>query len=620
MWNVSQNRMVSSLRRWGALVLFMLPVGLNAADIRITATVDRTRIGLNEQFQLTVEISGRDAMKVGEPKLPDLDTFAAYSGSSSSQSFQFINGRMQVSKSYTYYFIAARIGQFEIPAVEVEYEGKVFRSDPITIEIVKPASSPSPAPRTRRSQPPPRTNSMDSIQDNLFLKAEVNKRTVYQNEPIVVNYKIYTRVQVTDYRFANQPNYGSFWAEEFPIPTQPPIHEEIVNGRKFSVATVKKVALFPTSTGKKTIPPLNIEANVRVRERRRSRDFFDAFFDDPFFGRIITYSMSTDPLVVDVLPLPKEGRPADFSGAVGRYRLDVSVDRRQAKTNEAVTLKFTISGTGNIRIISPPNIQFPDEFEVYDPKISEKVERANDRIQGRKSFEYVMIPRRPGTFRITNLRYSYFDPEAKAYKVLSHAPIVLDIAPGDQPAAFSRSGLSREEVKLLSQDIRYIARNADGFQPLDRKFYHLPAFWAGLILPALVLVGGFVYRTHQDRLSSNVAYARNRRAQKLAQKQLREARKAMDEQDSAKFYAETSRALTSFVGNKLNLEESAMVSEEMIEQMRRKGVDQELLQTYQELLAECDFRRFGAAGASEETMKDAYARAKKLIAQLEKVL
>ncbi len=598
----------------------MLAAALPAQDITVTATVDRTRIGLNQQFQLTVEISGSGAMSASEPNLPNLEHFAAFSGSSTSQNFQFINGRMQVSKSYTYYFIAAKVGTFEIGPVTVSYKGKTYRSAPIRIEIVQSAAPPT-RPRSyaapRRPQPSTGTS---SLADNLFLRAEVSKTRVYLNEPIIINYKIYTNVQVTDYRFTNQPNYGNFWAEEFPVPNQPRVYQEQFNGRLFSVASIKKVALFPTSIGKKVIPPLSIEANVRVRERRRSRDFFDAFFDDPFFGRIISYPMSTDSITVEVLPLPQEGRPRDFNGAVGQYEMDVIVDRKRAKTNEAITLKLTLSGTGNIRTLAAPKIRFPDEFEVYDPKISENVTRANDAIRGYKTFEYVLIPRRPGTYTIQNLNFSYFDPEAEKYVTLRHPAIRLTIDRGDEPVAFSRSGLSKEEVRLLSQDIRYIAKTADRFVDLNRQFYHLPAFWMMLIAPALLLLAGVVYRRHQDRLASNVAYARSRKAQKIAQKLLHEARKAMNAGDMAKFYAETAKALTTFVGNKLNLEESALVSDELMEHMQRRGVANEIVEQYRALLADCDFHRFARPDAPDEAMRKTYEQAKTILARLEKAL
>ncbi len=600
----------------------MLAAALQAQDITVTATVDRTRIGLNQQFQLTVEISGPGAMNASEPQLPNIENFAAFSGSSTSQNFQFINGRMQVSKSYTYYFIAAKVGTFEIGPVTVSYKGKTYRSAPIRIEIVKSAAPPTPTrPRSYATprRPQPSTGS-SSLADNLFLRAEVSKTRVYLNEPIIINYKIYTNVQVTDYRFTNQPNYGNFWAEEFPVPNQPRVYQEPFNGRMFSVASIKKVALFPTSIGKKVIPPLSIEANVRVRERRRSRDFFDAFFDDPFFGRIISYPMSTDSITVEVLPLPQEGRPRDFNGAVGQYEMDVIVDRKRAKTNEAITLKLTLSGTGNIRTLAAPKIRFPDEFEVYDPKISENVTRANDAIRGYKTFEYVLIPRRPGSYTIQNLNFSYFDPEAEKYITLRHPAIRLTIDRGDEPVAFSRSGLSKEEVRLLSQDIRYIAKTADRFVDLNRQFYHLPAFWTMLIAPALLLLVGFVYRRHQDRLASNVAYARSRKAQKIAQKLLHEARKAMNAGDVAKFYAETAKALTTFVGNKLNLEESALVSDELIEHMQRRGVAGDIVEEYRALLADCDFHRFARPDAPDEAMRKTYEQAKTILARLEKAL
>jgi len=300
--------------------------------------------------------------------------------------------------------------------------------------------------------------------------------------------------------------------------------------------------------------------------------------------------------------------------------MDVVVDRRRARTNEAVTLKVTLSGEGNIRVLSAPPIRFPDGFEVYDPKVSEKVERANDTIRGYKTFEYVLIPRRAGRFTIRNLRFSYFDPVTAKYVTKRHPDIELRIERGKELPSFSRSGLSKEDVRLLSQDIRYIAKTADRFVDLRRKVYHRPGFWILLVAPLLFVFSGMYYRSYRERLASNVAYARSRRAQKLAQKQLREARRAMAAGDVSRFYAETARAITSFVGDKMNLEAAGLTSEELAAALRKRGVEEPLVEAFEKLLADCDFHRFARPEAPEEAMKKAYDVARALLTRLEKAL
>ena len=602
-----------------AAALWLLLAGMAmAADIKVNASLNRAKIALNEQFELSVEVTGGDARQADDPEVPDLSTFAAYSGNSMSQNFQFINGKMQYSKTYTYYFVALQVGSFEVPPVIVEFKGQNFQSKPLKIEIFKSKAQPQPKTpgnisRTRPARP------SENISENLFLKAVFNRTRVYQNEAIIVSYKLYTMLTVTNFRLVSQPNFGNFWAEEIPIARQVPTSEEYVNGKRFVVATIRKIALFPTGAGPKVIPAMRVEVDVRTRKRRKSRDIFDAFFDDPF-GRVATYSLSTKERTIQVLPLPAEGRPRDFSGAVGQFSIKATTDRTRTKSNEAITLKVTLQGTGNIKTLSPPRIEFPREFEVYDPKVTEHVNRNSTTITGSKTFEYVLIPREPGNYVLDNIRYTYFNPRQGAYRITRSPVIHLAVSKSDKIASATGSGLSREEVRLLGKDIRYIAKSADTFVAVGKEFYHLPALWAMLISPLFVLVGAMLYRNHRDRLSSNQAYARSRKAQKFAQKQLQAAKQAMDRDDVAGFYAETSKALTAYVGNKLNLAESTMVREDLARVLGKRGAPKGLVEHYYNLLAECDYRRFAVPDAPGDAMAKAYVRAKNLLTSLEKVL
>ena len=318
-----------------------------AADIEIKTSVDRTRVGLNQNFTLTVDVSGDKADNTGNPQMPDINDFAAYMGSSgTSQNIQIINGRMNVSKSHSFTYRAIALGKFTIPAATVKYDGKEYRSKPIQIEVVK-ATTQQPQQQQRRS--PFSANQQPATQvdkNNLYLKVAVSKRQVYVNEPLIVSFKIYTRVSVTQYGVTKLPNTAGFWVEEFDIGKQPQTTEKILNNQKYMVAEIKRMALFPTDAGKKKIGAMEIECNVRVQTKRRS--IFDSFFDDPFFGRSVRKLVTSKPITINVLPLPSEGKPANYSGLVGNYNITSSIDKKHVKTNEAISLKIEISGTGNI--------------------------------------------------------------------------------------------------------------------------------------------------------------------------------------------------------------------------------------------------------------------------------
>ncbi|MCU0644238.1 MAG: BatD family protein, partial [bacterium] len=313
---------------------------LFGSDIKITATVDRTTIGINQTFTLEVELSGEGANKAGDPKLPDISDFATFMGNSgTSTNMQIINGKMSLSTTYSFTFMATKVGKFTISPVIINFNGQEYSSTPISIEVAQ-STTPPPQSRQRDARTPADQPSLQNLEDNLFLHVSVNKRRVYVNEPIILAYKIYTRVTVTQYGIGKLPNTAGFWAEEFPLGNQPKTYEEILNGKKYMVAEIKRTALFPTDAGTKTIGPMEIECSIRVQQQRRS--IFDSFFDDPFFGRTVNQTIASKSLNVEVLPLPDENRPKSFSGLVGQFNLSADVDKTSIKTNEAISLKIKI--------------------------------------------------------------------------------------------------------------------------------------------------------------------------------------------------------------------------------------------------------------------------------------
>ncbi|KAA3618049.1 MAG: protein BatD [Calditrichaeota bacterium] len=591
---------------------------LSAAELQVTATINSNRVAVDEQFTITLQVVGGGMMNSIEPELPNLDEFAAYTGSNQSSNFQFINGKMSTSKTITYYYIARKIGSFTIPPIPVKLKGETFASKPINIEITK-STQPQPSQRSNTGRAPQQQASTD-VKDNIYLKTIVDKKKVFVGEPVTVSYVIYTALQVTNYSFRNKPNYGDFWSEEFQSKGSPQTSEKIINGRRFLTATLKKVVLFPTSTGKKSIPPQEVEAAVRMRERRARRDIFDSFFDDPFFGRTVNHILKSDEVELEILPLPTAGRPRDFSGSVGRFSMTTSVDQNTVKTNDAITLKIVIAGEGNIRTMSLPKPKFPDSFEVYDPKISEKIDRSGASIKGRKTYEYLLVPREQGQFRIDPITFSYFDLNEKRYKTLSRGAMDIIVEKGDKRVSSPARGLSKSEVKLLGKDIRYISLENETFEPVGEKFYNSLLFWFLLSGPILVFMSGIFYRQHQEKLGTNIAYARSRKAQKMANRQLKTAHTAMKAGDVTLFYSELARALTAFAGNKLNVQESALVRDELIKALRFRGIEDELVQSFDSVLQECDFRRFAMPDAPETAMETAYENVNTLIVSLEKKL
>jgi len=586
----------------------------SAQPLTVSMSVDKTSLALNQQLVLTIDLSGEGANSIAAPELPDMGGYLALLGSGgSSQSIQIINGRMSVQKSHTYYFMAVKEGTFQIPPIKVNYKGNSYESNSVTINITKTAAAPAPS----RQQSPQSVSPEAGMGDDLFVRAIVNKRRVYQNEPVIVIYRIYTQVNVSSYGISKLPETSGFWAEDFDQ-GQPPTRDEILNGKKYVVADIKRVALFPTSPGNKTIGPLGIDCEVRVQSRRRTNDIFDSFFDDPFFSRTMKKSIFSKPVEVEVLPFPSEGRPASFSGVVGDFKLDANIDKLDVKTNEAVTLKIRISGTGNIKILPQPQVSIPSDFQQYEPKVTESISRQGGVISGSKTFEYVLVPRFPDEQKIRPIEFSYFDPQAGRYRTLFSPEMIIRVTKGAEDFVSVGPGLSKEEVRLVGQDIRFIKLTTPSLRSIGYRFYTSFAFVALAVFPALLLIGSIAYRNHLEKLSGNVAYARSRRANRMAMRRLSKAKGFLDEKTQKQFYAEASHALIGFAADKLNLPAAGVIATEIEEQFKHHNLDESLIMQYIQLMQVCDYQRFAPATVSKQDMENLYQQANEAIVKLEK--
>ena len=599
------------------LAAVLLAGAAGGQDPTVRAFLDRTSIALGEQFTLSVEVSGAGASGSGEPSLPPMEEFAAFLGRRSSQQFRLVNGRMSVSKTFSFHFQATREGEFEIGAVQVQLDGKEHKSAPLRIRI---GVSGQPAPAPRGGRRPVSTAS----QPELFVRATADRERVYQNQALVVTYKIYTRVRVSGYGISKQPETAGFWVEDYPQPQQPHAEGEVIDGRRYTVALIKKMALFPTGAGEKEVGPLILECRVQTRGRSRdpfgSRDPFRGFFSGDLFGREVARQAASNPIRVQVLPLPQEGRPPDFQGAVGDFSISGELDKSEVKANEALSLKVRISGSGNLAGLSEPRIAFPSSFEVYPPKVEQQIRRDPDGISGEKTFEYVLIPRRPGRVRLEPVKLAYFDPDADAYRISRAPELSVQVAPGENLVEAAAGGLSRQEVKLLGQDIRFIKSGAGPFRRTGDSILTVMGFWIPFSLPLLCLLAAAGYRKHLARLRGDLAYARAKRARRASRKRLAQAQAYLDRGAEKEFYAAVGQALTGYLADKLNLAQAGMVSQDVKQSLRATGVSEESLARYFECLQICDLKRFAPSSSGQEEMPDLMAGAREALTRMEQEL
>ncbi len=594
------------------LVGILLTVSARAEDIQVKSYLDRTSVGLNQQFSLMVEISGSEAQSA-DASPPSLDQFAVFLGSSSSQNMQWINGKTSFSRILTFQYQAVKSGMFSIGPIQVKAGGKTYSTDPLQI-TVSPSSQP---PVTQQARPPGPGADAGQIGDtDLFLSVSASKEKVFVNEPVIVTYTIYTRVNVSSFEIMDQPQTTGFWVEEYPLGRSPRTYSQVINGKRYTAAVIRKMAIFPMSAGKKRLDPLQLNCNVRVRSR--SNDIFDDFFNNDMFGRTVSKRVQSKALSVQVIELPQEGRPAGFSGVVGRLQLSTELVKTDLSTNEAVTYRIKVEGEGNLKTLPKPEVSFPADFEVYPQDDKLTVERGESSISGSKIFEWVLVPRAAGNRKIEPVSLSVFDPVSASYKILRGRGYDLRVKKGTDSETARPSGLSKEEVQLLGQDIRFIKTEDSDFFPIDRPPLTGLFFWIVLLFPLPLLSGAFLYRRHRDRLASDLAYARKRRAGRAARKQLARARNCLSGGNEKEFYTEVSRALMGFLADKLNLPEAGLVRDEIRSHLRKRNVTQETISAVIDCLDTCDRQRFAPASADMEQMKKFLHNCGRILSRLDR--
>jgi len=583
-----------------------------AQDATFTVSLDPAKPAAGEQFVVSFTVSGSEMPDTRSFKGPDVARFVVMSGPNVSQNMQFINGRMSASITYTYYLYAREPGRYSIGSASIDVKGKTYKTDPLQVEIGSGKS--------RSQQQEEQPSSSVELGDNLFLRAIPSKLRVKQGEQLTVTYKLYTRVNISDYGLSKVPTYEGFWAEDFEMPRNPDVTSESYEGNQYRVVTLKRTALFASQSGSLKLAPLQVRCAVQIQSRRRSNDPFD-IFNDPFFGRFQTaeHEVASNPLTIAVDRLP-DGAPEGFAGAVGKYSMTVSLDKRETRAGEPLTLKITVAGAGNVKLLVMPKPVFPTDFEVYEPKISDEITRDGGVIRGRKTAEYLLIPRNAAQRSIEPFAFAYYDLERNSYVVHRSPRFEIAVTPGKELASGGAAFAAKEDVRLLGEDIRYLKLEPGVLVRHDRSLFQDFWFVAGLLLPPFLLVGALIYRRRSESISGNVTYWRSQKAGKEASKRLKNARKLLSGKNSVEYHAEISRALLGYLQDKLGMSTSALSIEFAVAQLKERGVEPSLIQPLEECIQRAEFARFAPGGDTQEARRDLLDAATTAIGNLEEAL
>ncbi|MBE9480613.1 MAG: protein BatD, partial [Bacteroidetes bacterium] len=477
----------------------------------------------------------------------------------------------------------------------------------------------------KRQQAQPQTRSETK---DVFLKATANKTNPFQGEQVIVTYKIYTKVPIAQISIDKLSSFPGFWSKNL-LDDNERLKQstEIINGEEYITADIRKIALFPQKTGKLEIDPMELECIAQIRKQKTRRTtsdpFFDSFFDDPFFNRSyqnVEKSLKSNPLTINVKPLPLKNKPANFSGAVGNFTFKSSIDRTELKTNEAITLKYTISGKGNIELINKLNVSFPPDFEVYDPKITNRIKTSPLGVSGSCTFEYLLIPRNPGEFNIKPVYFSYFDINTKQYITKSTPDYSIKVEKGSGTLAnISYIGVNQEDIKYIGSDIRHIKSNILNLQKINVYFFGSIAFYLLMIIPVVFFILLIIIWKNQTKKRNNISLMKNKKATKVARKNLRKAHAFLKSGSKEEFYIEISQALWGYLSDKFNIPRAELSMDSVNDALLKKKVNKEIIRQFIDTLNNCEFARF-APGDSSSTMDEIYREALEIISKIEREL
>lgn len=581
------------MRKLAFLFVLFLTAGMmaKAADVTFKA-VAPSAVVMGQQFRLAYTVNAE--AKASDLRIPELADFDVLMGpsTSSSMSTQIINGNVssETAFTFTYILMPKKEGTFNIGAASIKVKGANYTSNALSINVLPPDKAAEAAGGTGSGQ------SASIGKDDYFVRMEVSDRSVYEQEGFLVTFKLYA-ARMCGLDNAKFPEFEGFLAQEIEQPN-PQWIQAHYNGRNYFTVVLKQTVLYPQRSGKLTIESGKFDAVIRVPTQRKIRSIFDDFADT--YDNVKKILVSS-PVTIDVKALPS-GKPASFSGAVGNFTMTSDINSNNVKTNDAVTIKLKITGNGNIKLIKNPEVVFPNDFDIFDPKVETDVKTTAAGVSGSKTIEYMAIPRYVGDFEIPAISFSYFDPKSATYKTLKSEPYKLHVEQGEGGSSSSpvvSNFSNKESVKYLGKDIRFLKVKDFNFVANNDIFFGSFMYYMCYLVPAILFIVFFFIYRKQVKENSNIALVRTKKANKIAVKRLKNAGKLMKENKKEEFYDEVLRALWGYLSDKLNISQASLTKDNVETELTRYGVDEALINEFMDILNTCEFARYAPAQASD---------------------
>ena len=584
-------------------LMVLAPLGVWAQNPEVSAKAPRV-VAVNERFQIVYTTNTQPSGF----KQPDLSEFS-FSGPSSSRSFSttMINGKVTQNSEFTYTYVAqaAKVGKFTIQPAKFIIEGKTYETNALTIEVVASKKSSTQATDAAQAQQGAKVSDED-----IFIRVNLNKTSIYQGEGVVATVKIYTRVSIRGFEDVKLPNFDGFWAQDLETPSNINLERENVDGIIYETGVIRKSLLYPNRDGVIKIEPAMIQANVMYRVQPQS------FWDDGYRQSSKKLFSPERTITVKSLPAP---RPADFYGAVGQFTMTAEVDKTELVSNDALTYKLTISGTGNLRLITEPKVNFPSDFEKLDTSNDQNISVSEGGAKGSRTFEYNQIARHKGEYEIPAVTMSYFDPKTGQYKQLSTQAVQLKVAQGDQTVTGSQTTeMRKENVRTTGNDILFIKTNTHKLYPKDYTIFGTWWYWVYFTVLSIGFGVLVIALQKQIRQNKNVSLVRQKRAGKVSQKRLKLAATYLKDNKREAFFDELLKALWGYMSDKLNIELAKLSKESMTQALQTREISPEIITRFIRLVDDCELARYAPVG--DRPMPSAYDEATELINILEQKL
>ncbi len=570
------------------ITLFSGSVTVSEAQVTFKASAPASVVE-GEQFRLSYMLNqeGKDL------RLPDLPDFDVLFGPSTSTSFsqRTINGKTTSERSvtYTYILVPKKTGTFTIAPASITVDGANYQSNSLQVEVLPPDKT-----ATKGSPGASSSGTATVSESDAFIRAIVSKNNPYEQEGFTVTFRLYTTLNIVNFGRIQFPEFEGFMVEEIDIPTNQQLKMERYNGRNYYTADLRRTLLFPQRSGQITIPSGTIEMVFSVPSGRNVTTFFgsqELMVD-------VNKALVTNPVAINVRPLPAN-RPESYANAVGTFTINPNINSTQLRANEAISLRLEISGTGNMKLISNPEVEFPNNFEVYDPTVTNALNVTSNGLTGIRTIEYMAIPRYEGSYTIPPIEFSYFDTNTNSYKTLTTPAYDLQIAKGEPGSISSSNFVNQQDVKV-EQDIRFLKTGEPNYHSISDFFVGSFSYWLWYLIPLVLLIVLYVFNRKQARENANVVLMRNRKANKMAIKRLKLAEKYLKEHNKESFYDEVLKAIWGYFSDKLSIPVAKLSKNNIEAELSKNRISEELIARFMQILDTCEFARYAPAESNAE--------------------